>query len=358
MKDRKIIAIVGPTASGKTGIGVKLARELNGEIISADSRQVYRGLDIGSGKECFADVKQRLIDVADPGEKFTLFDWLKLSRLAIDDIFSRGKVPIIVGGTGLYVQGLVEGFTLEPILNSQFSILNQISDRKTMRSMTIEQLRAMLSTLYPQGYPQVDENNPRRLIRAIERAQEGLKPIKIKPNFGSLQIGIDLPREELYKKIDDRVESRFSAGMLEEVIGLILSGVDANWLIKLGLEYRIIAKFVIQHSPVLQKSRFSSLSFCHPRAGNAMTRGSSGKFSSPLLQDSRLHGNGKKINEAVQIADDLRQLSEYGAMEQELKYKIHAFARRQLTWFRRFPEIKWCPDYNCALKKASNFLKG
>jgi tRNA dimethylallyltransferase len=179
---RKIIAIVGPTASGKTGIGVRLAKEFNGEIISADSRQVYRGLDLGTGKDGapahsaeisndefliskqipkqesfqlpngeqgdwtldnwklirnslleirnlqnarrFVDgIPQWLIDIKEPGEKFTLFDWLPLARLAIEDIFSRGKTPIIVGGTGLYIQALIEGFALEQISNSQFSIL-------------------------------------------------------------------------------------------------------------------------------------------------------------------------------------------------------------------------------------------
>ena len=115
MNERKIIAIVGPTASGKTGWGVEIAKKFDGEIISADSRQVYRGLNIGTNKDLsdYGDIKYHLIDIKNPGEEFTLFDWLKLAREAIEDIFSRGKTPIIVGGTGLYVQALVEGFELE-----------------------------------------------------------------------------------------------------------------------------------------------------------------------------------------------------------------------------------------------------
>ncbi|MEK9156226.1 MAG: tRNA (adenosine(37)-N6)-dimethylallyltransferase MiaA [Patescibacteria group bacterium] len=372
-KNRKIIAIVGPTASGKTGIGVKLAKEFNGEIVSADSRQVYRGLDLGTGKEgspcqelssvnnqlsvnyqlnnfsinrlnendklkidhlrrnrrCVANIPQWLIDIVNPGEKFSLFDWLPLARLAIEDIFSRGKVPIVVGGTGLYIQALVEGFMLEKNQKSECQMINNkdvisnkasakrgevrnlrideaedFSSRRTSgcrndnSEKEIEELRLRLKKVDPIAFEKIDLNNHQRIIRAIERAEQGLKPTKIRPDFEVLQIGIDLPRVELYKKIDDRVENRFCEGMLEEAIGLIKSGVDIEWLKKLGLEYGIITEFVLEN------------------------------WSFPA----------------------------YGQMKQQLKYKIHAFARRQLTWFRRFPEITWLKDYKQIQKQVQKFL--
>ena len=364
LTSKKLIAIVGPTASGKTGIGVRLAKELNGEIVSADSRQVYRGLDIGTGKEHFDDVCQRLIDVVEPprtnvhfqgvhgSKRFSVFDWLPLAQAAIEDIFSRGKVPIVVGGTGLYVQALLEGFHLMP--KSKCQILNRLTREQLnnlpvrQAGLTIEQLRAMLSTLYPQGYPQVDVDNPHRLIRAIERAQEGLKPTKIKPSFEALQIGIDLPRSELYKKIDDRVESRFSDGMLEEIIGLIKSGVDVNWLLKLGLEYRIITEFILKNSdsPAL------------PDRINNYESGIKGqkRYRSSQRRELPLPGFSLRSKDIVAIAGKLKQLPEYEAMKQELKYRIHAFARRQLTWFRRFPEIVWLSNYQEIEKTAREFL--
>lgn len=370
---RKLIAIIGPTASGKTGIGVRLAQKLNGEIISVDSRQVYRGLDIGTGKEgrpCrpefrssildsrmvredrtkhksdltskisslksslryIGDIPQWLIDIAEPGQRFTLFDWLTLAQMVVEDIFSRGKVPIAVGGTGLYVQALVEGFHLESgFSNLDFSLAYQqagmnkkdriessntlISKIYNLDSLSLTELNQILKNSDPAAWQKVDQQNPHRLKRAIERAQDNLKPVKIKPDFEVLQIGIDLPREKLYRKIDDRVESRFSDGMLEEVLSLIVTGVNINWLIKLGLEYRIITGFVLEnlHSPAC------------------------------LLNSD--------------FAGQLKSLPQFETMKQELKYKIHAFARRQLTWFRRSAEIVWLKDYDNILRAAKNFLK-
>ncbi|MCX6808260.1 MAG: tRNA (adenosine(37)-N6)-dimethylallyltransferase MiaA [Candidatus Berkelbacteria bacterium] len=318
---RKIIAIVGPTASGKTGIGVDLARKFNGEIISADSRQVYRRLNIGSGKDLkeYGEVKYHLIDIVDPGEKMTLFDYLPLARAAIEDIFSRGKVPIIVGGTGLYVQGIVEGFELKAIRSVistpcetkvEKSCNQKISQdlstslcfarddklsREQLNYLPVEQLNKILLGVDPEKYEKVDHKNAHRLIRAIELAQEGLVQTKVMPDFEVLQIAIDLPRQELFERIDRRVDERFEQGMLEEVIGLIHSGVDPLWLLGLGLEYREITSFLIEL--------------------------------------------GTKNNELgeYQKKDDFK----FGQMSQQLKFKIHQFARRQLTWLRRFPEVNW-----------------
>ncbi|MFA6963317.1 MAG: tRNA (adenosine(37)-N6)-dimethylallyltransferase MiaA [Patescibacteria group bacterium] len=320
---RKVVAIVGPTASGKTGIGVKLAKEFDGEIISADSRQVYRGLDLGTGKDLseLSGVQYHMIDIVDPGEKMTLFDYLPLARAAIEDILSRGKLPIIVGGSGLFVQGLVEGFELVPAVIStpcearvekspnQRSLdkleMTKKYTREQLNSATIEQLNKKLLELDPVIYENIDHSNQHRLIRAIERSQEGLKPIKVKPNFEVLQIGLDIPREELHARIDRRVDERFEEGMLEEVEGLLEKGVSPDWLLGLGLEYREITQFVL---------------------GDAY---------------NVLRGGDKDPNTSYGI----RNTTEFQAMSQILKFKIHQFARRQLTWFRRFPEIKWLSDY-------------
>lgn len=298
MEKQKIIAIVGPTASGKTGWGVSIAKKFDGEIISADSRQVYNGLDIGTGKDLeeYDAIKYHLIDICKPGEKFTMFDWLERARVAIEDIFARGKTPIIVGGTGLYVQALVEGFELEKYKN--IDLKSKKYTREELDKKSLKQLQSIFKKLKTKNrqLKVIDQSNPYRLIRAIERAQSGEITSKKKPDFDVLQIAIDWSREQLYKRIDLRVDQRFEEGMLEEVQGLINSGVDPAWLLSLGLEYRIIGSYIIENSKDFQE------------------------------------------------------------MSQRLKYAIHAFARRQLTWFRRFPEIVWCTDIKSTEKEIKNFL--
>lgn len=290
----KIIVIAGPTASGKTNVAVKLARDFNGEIVSADSRQVFRGLDLGTGKDLseFGDVKYHLIDVVNPGEKFTLFDYLPIARKAIDDILVRGKLPIVVGGTGLYIQGLVEGFELRQLEIKKEKL--KIYSRKDLEEMTTGELVKVLEENNSQKTENIDLKNRHRLIRAIELVQEGLEPIKIKPRYDFLQIAIDCPRKELHDRIDKRVESRFNAGMLKEVEDLLNNGIDRNWLYSLGLEYKVITDYLVY-------KKYDSID----------------------------------------------------AMKQDLKYKIHQFARRQMTWFRRFSEINWLSDY----KDIKRFVK-
>ena len=292
---RKIIAIVGPTASGKTGWGVSIAKKFDGEIISADSRQVYKKLDIGTGKDLeeYGDVKYHLIDICEPGEKFTLFDWLDKAQTTIEEIFSRGKLPILVGGTGLYVQALVEGFSLgkSEIRNPNVEKYS----RQELEGKSLKQLQKIVFKLKILN-SKLDLNNPHRLIRAIERAQSGEVGKKKKPDFEVLQIAIDLPRDILYSRIDQRVEERFDQGMLEEIKNLITSGIDKKWLLGLGLEYRIIGNYILNENQNFEE------------------------------------------------------------MKQELKYKIHAFARRQLTWFHRFSEIIWCSSLESADKEIRKFL--
>lgn len=292
--ERKIVCIFGPTGSGKTGLGVYLAKKFNGEIISADSRQVYRGLDLGTGKDLkeYGDVKHHLIDICDPGEKFNMFDWLKQAREAIKDIFKRGKLPVVVGGTGLYFKALVEGFEI----NQNLKIKNQNDnakikkyDREELENKSLYDLRKIFDKLPTTNY-KLDLKNPRRVIRAIELAQEGIKPVRKKPDFESLNLTIDLDREELYKKIDRRVDSRFDEGMLEEIEGLIQSGVTTDWLMSLGLEYKIITNFVL---------------------------------------------NLKCKSQNAKLQLKIQNLKTFEEMKQELKFKSHAYARRQLTWLRK-----------------------
>lgn len=335
----KIICIVGPTASGKTKLAVELAKSAQGgpasgwngsEIISADSRQVYKGLDIGTGKDLneYGKVKYHLIDICEPEKKFTLFDWLKLARKKIKELHQKNILPIIAGGTGLYVQALVEGFQLAPanfkVQNSTFKSIsndkiskcksNQYT-RKALEKKSLQQLRKIYDRLLTTDN-KLDLNNPHRLIRAIEKAQRGLEPTKSKPNFEILQIGITLPRAKLYEKIDRRVDERFAKEkMLEEVAGLLNRGVSIDWLTKLGLEYRIISTYLLDNF----------------------------KFQSP---------NFKSISN-----DKVKNMTEYKQMAQELKNKSHAYARRQLTWFGRFPEIKWVKNSRETELLVRNFLK-
>lgn len=300
---RKIVVVVGGTASGKTRLGVILAKKFNGEIVSADSRQVYRGLDIGTGKDLkeYDNIIHHLIDVCDPEQKFTMFDWLELAKKSIESIFEKGKAPIVVGGTGLYVQALIEGFLLEKTNNSKLITNNY--GRGTLDSKTKEELRVILKEFDSVAYEKIDTNNLRRLIRAIERAQSGERATKIKPNFEAIQIGVNTPREELYQKIDQRVDQWFADGIMGEVNDLISKGVDPNWLKSIGLEYRIIAQY-LQDKP----------------------------------QDVRPSG------------------AHEGLIKQEIKNKNHGYARRQMTWFRRFPEINWISNNREAEKLVEKFL--
>lgn len=290
---RKVVIIAGPTASGKTSWGVPIAKKLRGEIISADSRQVYRKLDIGTSKDLagYEGVKYHLIDIKNPGEEFTLFDWLKLAREAIEDIFSRDKNPIIIGGTGLYLQGLVEGFEL---VKSEKEKAKSNYTRAELELKTLNELQKIFAKL--KIADEVDLNNPHRIIRSIERHQSGEVISKAKPNFEVLQIAIDRPREELYKRIDDGVEEWFEEGFTEEIQNLLDSGVEPEWLERIGLEYRILSEYITNHR------------------------------------------------------------TDFEEMKQQMKFAIHAYARRQLTWFRRFPEIIWCPDLKSAEKEIQKFL--
>ena len=245
MSDKnKIIVILGPTASGKTALAVELARKLDGEIVSADSRQVYRGMDIGTGKdlESYGDLPYHLIDVADPKEVFDLAQFKKLAEAAITDITSRAKVPIVVGGTGLYLEALISNFQLAEVPADN-------SLREDLEHKTIEELFGMIqkyNTSFAANINNSDLNNKRRLIRYVEVfANSGQVTKKAESLYETLIIGLDCPKEELQSRIEDRLMKRLDEQeMVEEVNDLNRQGVTWERLASFGLEYKFIAWYL------------------------------------------------------------------------------------------------------------------
>ena len=271
----KVVAVVGTNASGKSALGIELAKKYGGEIISADSRQVFTGLDLGSGKvtpEEMQGVVHHLIDVREVNEFFSMADFQKMSYAAIEDIRARGRLPMIVGGTGLYVDSVLDGYLLsdkEP----------DLAYRAELEKLTTPQLYDMLLGLMPEA--QVDKNNRNRVMRMIERIHDGDNAVPSKQKrYESLRLGVSWPREVLAERIDERLERRLEQGMIEEVQGLMDRGATTEFLLGLGLEYRFITQYL---------------------------------------------------------------LGEMGREEmiEKLAIAIKQFAKRQMTWFRRNPDIIW-----------------
>ena len=243
MTARRLIAIVGATATGKTALGIELARRLDGEIIGADSRQVYRYMDIGTAKptpEERAAAPHHLIDVVDPDEPFSLGTWLDLARAALPDIWARGKQPILVGGTGQYIWALLEGWRV-PRVAPDRELRDELESRRP------EELLAELRRVDPEAESYIDPRNVRRVIRALEVQAVTGKPFsywrtKEPPEFGSLVIGLSLAREEIYRRIDARVDSMFAAGFVDEVKRLLDMGYGRELPSLSGIGYREIAE--------------------------------------------------------------------------------------------------------------------
>lgn len=230
----KLISIVGLTSSGKSGLGIELARLFNGEIVSADSRQVYKGLDWCSGKvnkEELAMAKHHLIDIANLGEQFTLFDFQREAYKAIDDIISRNKVPFMVGGTGLYSRSIVEGFDLTED-KPNFEL------REKLEKLSKDELLKMCEE---KNIELPDEITSRRLIRELEKAESPKK--ENKPRYEVLQIGIDWSKEEIHDRIKTRLEFRMP-NMIEEIKNLLSNGVSKDFLMSLGLEAKFIVRYL------------------------------------------------------------------------------------------------------------------
>jgi tRNA dimethylallyltransferase len=278
----KLVVLLGPTASGKSGSGIALAQRFSGEIISADSRQVYRGLDIGTAKVTPAEqalVHHHVLDVADLREIYTVAQFQQDAIKAINDILKRGHQPFLVGGSPHYIQAVVDNLDI-PHIEPQPELRAQLEKRP------LPELLAQLEKLDPRSAAAIDRDNPRRVIRALEVCLISGKPFsqqrkKAEPLYQFLVLGIEWPREELYHRIDTRVDERMQQGMVQEVQRLLDEGISHERLEALGLEYRYITRL--------------------------------------------LRGEFKNEEEMVQ----------------RLKYAIHDFTRRQLTWFRKDKRILW-----------------
>lgn len=292
-----VIAVVGPTASGKSALAVEIARLVGGEVISADSRQVYMGLDIGTGKVTKSEMRgvpHHLLDVANPKRAMSVVQYERRATRAIRDILKRGKVPIVCGGTGLYVDAVLTSASF-PAVPPNAKL------RKELERLSPEKLFEKLKKLDPIRAKTIDAKNPRRLIRAIEIATKlGSVPARTPAveRYDTLYIGLTLGKEELSKRIHTRLLARMRRGMIAEARKLHEQGLSWKRMESLGLEYRFLAQF---------------------------------------LQN--------KISKAEML--------------ELLEIAIRQYSKRQMIWFKRNKNIKWFrPDENKKiLKEVRKFLK-
>lgn len=245
MNEYPLVVITGPTASGKTARAVALAKEIDAEIISADSRQLYRGMDLGTGKDLeeYGDVPYHLIDICDAGYKYNLFEYLRDYQQVYDDITSRGKRVILCGGTGLYVESVLKGIALPPVPQNE-------ELRASLANKSLDELTEILKQ-YKTLRNNSDIDTTKRAIRAIEIAlyyheNPDLKVLtEPHPIENAVVIGVNIDREARRERITSRLKARIDAGMIDEVRRLIDSGVDPEDLIYYGLEYKYVTKYVI-----------------------------------------------------------------------------------------------------------------
>lgn len=239
---QKVIAVVGPTSSGKSALGVELARKFGGEIISADSRQVYKNLDIGTGKITKREMRgvpHHLLDVASPKSSFSVQEFIKLGSRAIKDIAKRGNIPIVVGGTGFYADALLRGFSL-PEVPPNPRLREELKEKST------EELFALLKRMDARRAEMIDPYNKVRLVRAIEIVWSlgTVPPLFTKSPYDVLWLYIDLPRETLEKNIEKRLQARLKKGMIAEAQRLHDEGLSYKRMDELGLEYRALARML------------------------------------------------------------------------------------------------------------------
>lgn len=240
----RLIAVVGPTASGKTARAVALAAALDGEIISADSRQVYRGMELGTGKDLdeYGSVPYHLIDVRPAGHRYTLYEYLADAHAALADIRLRGRRPIVCGGTGLYVESLLNGLRLPEVPANP-------TLRASLSGKSLAQLADLLASMKAL-HNVTDIDTPQRAIRAIEiqtfylEHPEAAADTRPHPMRDTLLIGIDIGRDQRRRRIARRLDARLEAGMADEVRGLLARGVPADTLLYYGLEYKYLTQYV------------------------------------------------------------------------------------------------------------------
>ena len=275
----RMVTILGPTASGKTALATRLAAAIGGEIISADSRQVYRRIDIGTGKD-LSDyvidgriVPYHLIDIAEPGTKYNLYQYQHDFHVAYQDIVDRGITPVLCGGTGLYLEAVLKGYALSPV--PQNPELRQRLEGKSLTELTkmLTDLKARTGSVM---HNTTDVDSCQRAIRAIEIETYNIEHpavLRTMPVIDSLIVGVDIAREERRRKITARLKQRLHEGMVEEIRTLLDSGIAPEDLIYYGLEYKFVTEYII------------------------------GKLT-------------------------------YEEMFRQLEIAIHQFAKRQMTWFR------------------------
>ena len=243
--DRILYVITGPTASGKTSKAVALAKAIDAEIISADSRQIYRGMDLGTGKDLdeYDGVPYHLIDICDAGYKYNLFEYLRDYQAACADIRSRGKNVILCGGTGLYVESVLKGIELPPVPENR-------ALRESLEGKSLEELTEILQS-YKTLHNTTDVDNCKRAIRAIEiqKYYHEHPDLEVKttphPVKNAVVVGVEIDRESRRQRITNRLKARLEAGMVDEVRRLIDSGIKPDDLIYYGLEYKFLTKYVI-----------------------------------------------------------------------------------------------------------------
>jgi tRNA dimethylallyltransferase len=242
-----LITILGPTASGKTPLAAALARRIGGEILSADSRQVYRRMDIGTGKDLsdYGEVPYHLIDICEPGTKYNLFQYQQDFFDAYEDIRRRGVQPILCGGTGLYIEAVLKGYHLSPVPQNQ-------PLRDSLEGRSLDELTEMLRELKAKSgsamHNTTDVDSCQRAIRAIEIETYNLEhpmPLRELPPIPSTIIGVNIDRDLRREKITRRLKARLDEGMIDEVRALLDSGIPADDLIYYGLEYKYLTEHII-----------------------------------------------------------------------------------------------------------------
>lgn len=237
-----LLVILGPTASGKTHLAVQAARQLNGEILSADSRQVYRGLDIGSGKDLaeYGTTPYHLIDIVDPGSEFSLFDFVQEFKRVYCEVVSRMRLPVLAGGTGLYLDAVLRGYQL-------VQVGENLSLRQELEQLEVAALVERLRRLRPELHNTTDLTDRERLTRAIEIAEGERQPaaeaIEL-PDLSPRVFGLRWQRDRLRQRITLRLRQRLDNGMIEEVESLHAAGVAWETLDNFGLEYRFVARYL------------------------------------------------------------------------------------------------------------------